>query len=75
VADRFTGNWAAGQVAEGKPTRLRHDLASLHIIARCSCGSAYMSTDGSIAVGQLNDHIAAEHRSPQNTSQAVPADG
>lgn len=55
--------WAAGPVApcgsrSSQPHA--HAVAAIHIIARCSCGAAYMSTDGGVALAMARDHTSAE---------------
>lgn len=53
--------WAAGSVApcDSRSSQPHaHAVAAFHVIARCSCGAAYMSTDASLAFGMAQDHAA-----------------
>lgn len=51
--------WAAGPVAECDNRSSQphaHAPAAIHVIVRCSCGAAYMSTDAGIALGMAQQH-------------------
>lgn len=52
--------WTAGSVADcgGGPV---HRPVNIHVIVRCVCGAAYMSTDAGLAFGMAEDH-ATQHR-------------
>lgn len=62
LLDEGSARWSAGPVAECGSRSSQphaHAVTALHVIARCSCGAAYMSTDAGIAFHMAKAH--AEH--------------
>lgn len=51
--------WSAGAV-DSCSGGFEHRPVALHVIVRCICGAAYMSTDGSIALAMARDHETAQ---------------
>lgn len=52
-------DWRAGRVAEcriGAPGANHHKVTGIHVIVRCGCGCAFMSTDAGIAYGMASAH-------------------
>lgn len=51
-------SWQAGQLAECEGGS-RHEASAVHVIVRATCGAAFMSTDGGIALQMAAQH--AQH--------------
>ena len=58
LVERFKGEWKAGPIApcDGSTEGF---FRSVHIVAVCLCGAAFVSTDGTIAVRMAVEHEQA----------------
>lgn len=66
--------WHAGSVAacEGGTD---HTITAIHVIVRCACGAAYMSTDSTIALGMASTHASRGPRIPRGDLRGTLATG